>query len=141
MSNSFGGSGRGSSLLRAIQSLHSGLISTLVNAHVFDVADESLTSSSVDVSGYGLFSLLLALTVSGAPTDIVIRVQLSDNDSDFYTLMNGPFGDLRFEDSAGNKSEALVSVLSANFLRLHVVSSGCSAGNTFTLTGKLVASV
>lgn len=140
MSNSLGSSGRGPSLLRAVQKLKGKHVSELISSHVFDAAAETHTSPSVDISEYSSFTLFIDLTVAGAPTDIVIQVQLSDDDSTFRTLMNGPFGALGYEDSSGDKAECLHSALSSNYMRLHVISSGCSAGNTFTLSCSIIAS-
>jgi len=52
--------------------------------------------------------------------------------------MNGPFGDLRYEDSAGAKQEAVIGKVVAPYMRIHVVSSGCDGTNTFTLTAKAI---
>jgi len=123
-------------ILAAAEKLHSQAIHTFVNAVVFDTADETYTSASLDVSEYRNFTILLDLAVTLAPTDIVIRVQFSDDDSTFYNLMNGPFGDLRYEDTAGAKVEALTGRIIASYMRIYVVSSGCDATNKFTLTVK-----
>jgi hypothetical protein len=120
--------------------LHAQAINTLVDAVVFNASAETYTSGSIDISSYRLFCLLLDLVVANAPTDIVVRVQLSDDGSTWRTLMNGPFGDLRYEDTAGDKNEAIYGGISAAYMRLYVASSGCDSTNTFTLTAKVIAS-
>lgn len=121
-----------------IPKLHSQAIHTLVDAVVFNSTDETYTSASIDVSAYRFFSVLLDLAVADAPTDIVVRVQMSDDDSTWRNFMNGPFGDLRYEDAAGAKNEAIHGPLSAPYMRFYIVSSGCTATKTFTLTAKAV---
>lgn len=111
---------------------------TFVDAVVFDSTDETYTSESYDCVEYRGFVLLIDLGVTLAPTDIQIQVRFSDDDTTFYRLMNGPFGGLRFEDVAGNKTEALVGKCLAQYMDVHCISSGCSGTNKFTLTVKAV---
>jgi len=110
---------------------------TMIDAHVFDAADEAKTSNSIDVSDYKSLIVLIDLAVVLAPTDIVIDIEFSDDDSTFYKLMEGPFGDLRYEDSAGALKEALQSECYGKHVRVVATSSGCDGSNTFTLTVKI----
>jgi len=107
---------------------------TMIDGHVFDTADEVKTSDSIDISNYKDLIILIDLAVASAPTDIVIELYFSDDDSTFYKLMEGPFGDLRYEDSAGDKKEALHSKAYGKYCRVKAISSGADATNTFTLT-------
>ena len=118
--------------------LHAQTTHTFVDGVVFNATDEAYTSAAFDVSDYRKFSLLIDLAVALAPTDIVIRVQFSDDDVTYYNLMNGPFGDLRYEDTAGDKLEAVVGKVMAAYMKVYVLSSGCDGTNTFTLTVKAV---
>ena len=111
---------------------------TLVNAVVFDSAAETYTSPSDAVHYYRHFTLLIDLDVTGAPTDIQIQVRFSDDNTTFHQLMNGPFGDLRYEDTAGNKNEALVGPCLGDYMDIHCISSGCDGSNKFTLTAKVI---
>jgi len=121
-----------------IPKLHQQKIHTFVDAVVFNSPDEDYTSASRDVSDYRDFAILIDLAVASAPTDIVIRVQFSDDNIKYYNLMNGPFGDLRFEDSAGDKLEAVVGKAMSKHMKVYVLSSGCDGSNTFTLTVKVI---
>ena len=55
----------------------------------------SYPSASFFGEPYRKFALLLNLDVTLAPTDIVIRVEVSDDNAKWYQYMNGPFGDIR----------------------------------------------
>lgn len=121
-----------------IPKLHKQKINTFVDGVVFNTSAEAYTSAKLDVSDYRNFSLLIDLAVASDPTDIVIRVQFSDDDVKYYNLMNGPFGDLRYEDGAGDKLEAVFGNIMAAFMKIYVLSSGCEAAKTFTLTVKAI---
>lgn len=121
-----------------IPKLHKQKIQTFVDGVVFNTSAEDYTSSALAVSDYRTFSLLIDLAVALAPTDIVIRVQFSDDDVTYYNLMNGPFGDLRYEDTAGAKLEAVFGNIMSTYMKVYVLSSGCDATNTFTLTVKAI---
>lgn len=124
----------------AVQKSHAQKIHTFVDAVVFNSADETYTATGIDASDYREFSLLIDLAVVSDPTDIQIQVRFSDDDVTYRQLMNGPFGDLRYEDGAGAKAEAINGKVSAPYMDIHVISSGCEAGKTFTLTVKTVLS-
>lgn len=113
-------------------------VSTPVVAVVFDSAAEAYTSAAVDCSGYRKFLLEMNVDVTLVPTDLNIQVQFSDDNSTFYNYMNGPFGSLLYEDSAGDKLECVSGECLAQYIRLYVLSSGCDATNKFTLTAKLI---
>jgi len=96
------------------------------------------TSDGIDVSAYREFLLLLDVAVTLATNDIVIRVQFSDDDLTYYTYMNGPFGDLRYEDTAGAKTEVIHGKCVAPYMRIYVVARGTDASKYFILTVKAV---
>lgn len=112
--------------------------STPVSAVLFDSAAEAYTSASINCSGYRKFLLEINLDVTLAPTDIQIFVQFSDDNTTFYNYMNGPFGCLLYEDAAGDKLECVSGDCLAAYIRIYVLSSGCSATATFLLTCKLI---
>lgn len=114
------------------------VIHTFVDTVVFDTTNETYTSTGYDCVEYRHFLLLITLGVTNNPTDIQIQVRFSDDDTTYYRLMLGPFGDLRFEDTAGNKFEALYGMCIAPWMDIHVISSGCDANKKFTLTVKAV---
>lgn len=118
--------------------LHDQAIHTLVDDVTFDDDPTTYTSDSVDSEDYRDLSLLIDLAVVDTPTDIVIRLQESDDDTTFYTIMNGPFGDLRYEDGAGAKTEAIHGKVSAPYLRAYVVATGTGTTHKFTLTLKVI---
>jgi len=120
--------------------LHAQKTHTFVDGVVFNSTDEDYTSDSLNVSNYRDFDLLIDLGVTLAPTDIVIRAQFSDDDITYRNYMNGPFGDLRFEDGAGDKNEALIGKVIAPYMKIYALSSGCDGTNKFILTVKAVLS-
>ena len=109
-----------------------------VDGITFDDDPTTYTADGLDVSAYHEFLLLLDLAVVQTPTDIVIRVQFSDDDVTYYTYMNGPFGDLRYEDSAGAKAEVIHGQCMAPFMRLYVAATGTDGTDKFILTAKAV---
>lgn len=111
---------------------------TFVDAVVFDTTAETYTADGYDVVEYRDFLLLIDLEVTGTPTDIQIQVRFSDDDTTYYRLVIGPFGDLRFEDAAGNKTESLVGKCLSTFMDIHCISSGCNGTDKFTLTVKAI---
>lgn len=123
-----------------IPRLHAQKTHTFIDGVVFDSTDEDYTSDSRDVSNYRDFGLLIDLDVTLAPTDIVVRVQFSDDDVTYRDYMNGPFGDLRYEDGAGDKNEAVVGKVIAPYMKIYALSSGCDGTNKFALTAKVVLS-
>ena len=121
-----------------ITKLHDQEIHTLVDGIVLDDDPTTYTSDSIATENFRDLSVLVNLAVTLAPTDIVIRIQESDDDVNFHTIMNGPFGDLRYEDSAGAKKEAIHGKVLAPYLRAYVVATGTDATNFFTLTLKAI---
>lgn len=118
--------------------LHAQTVQTLVDDITFDDDPTTYTSESVATENYRDLAVLVNLAVVDTPTDIVIRIQESDDDVNFHTIMNGPFGDLRYEDSAGAKKEAIHGKINAPFLRAYVVATGTDGTHKFTLTLKII---
>ncbi len=113
---------------------------TFVDGVLFNSTDEAFTSDWFECGAFTNFLLLIKLLVDGTPTDIAIAVEFSSDEAEGYKLMTGPFGDLRYEDGAGDKKECLGDFVRGRFMRIYVLSSGCSAGNTFRLTLKSIFS-
>jgi len=110
----------------------------LVDGITFDDDPTSYTSGLIDVSAYRDFLLLISLTVTNSPTNIVIRVLFSDQPAAGWQYVNGPFGDLRYEDSAGTKTEAIHGKCLAPYMGVYVLATGTDATDKFTLTVKAV---
>lgn len=111
---------------------------TFIDNITFDATTTSKTSREFHTAPYQKFLLLINLIVASSPTDIVIAVQFSDDRANWYKYMQGPFGDLRYEDAAGDKMECISGPVLAPWMRLYVVATGTSGSNKFTLTGKVV---
>jgi len=105
-----------------------------VNDIVFNDTITTYTSEKFLSVPYSKFLLIIDLAVSGAPTDILIEVEFSSGSGKWYKYMNGPFGDLRYEDTAGDKNECIDGDLRAHYMRIKVTATGTSAINTFTLS-------
>lgn len=121
-----------------IEALTAQATQTFVDNITFDDDPTTYTATGVDVSAYRDFLLLIDLAVVDTPTDIVIRVQFSDDNSTYYNYMNGPFGDLRYEDAAGAKLEAIVGKCIAPYMRVYVAATGTGSTHKFVLTVKAV---
>lgn len=109
-----------------------------IDAQVFNAVVGSVVSASFKCAPYTKFSLLINLAVANTPTDIVIRVDESENGIDWYQIMNGPFGDIRYEDSAGTKAESIQGKVNGSYMRIRATATGTDATNTFTLTAKVM---
>lgn len=109
-----------------------------IDNQVFNNVVGSVTSASFKCAPYKKFSLLIDLAVALAPTDIVIRVDESPDGIKWYQIMNGPFGDIRYEDSAGAKTESIQGNVNCPYMRLRAVATGTTATALFTLTGKVL---
>ena len=110
----------------------------LFDVSEFNASVTSITSKSFFCEPYKKFSLLLDLAITGTPTDILIEVKFSDDNAKFYKLMNGPFGDLRYEDSAGNLLEEIQGECRASYGHVKATATGTSGANKFTLNAKMV---
>lgn len=100
---------------------------------LFDSTDETKTSDSFRCAAYNKFLLLINLDVTSTPTDILIDVEFSNDNSAFFKYMRGPFGDLRYEDAAGDKKECIDGDVQAQYMRLKLTSSGCTSSKTFRM--------
>lgn len=112
-------------------------VTTAIDAQVFDNVTTTVTSSTIDLASYREFLLLIDLAVADAPTDIVIEVLVSDDDKTYYKYMRGPFGDLRYEDSAGDLTEAIGDKAPARYMQIKATATGTDATKKFTLTVKV----
>jgi len=111
---------------------------TPIEAITFNDSTTTYTSSSFDVRPYCNGLLLINLDVTGAPTDIVFYLEFSDDNANWYIYVIGAFGDLRYEDGAGDQMECLDFPILAPFLRLRAVATGTDAVKTFLITAKAV---
>jgi len=119
---------------------------TPVDGVKFDAAAETYTSSIIQTQSYTKFLMVIQLDVTRAtttanPTDILISVEFgySNTTTAFHKYMNGLFGDLRFEDAATSTAkECVKGDVLADYTRINVISSGCSATAYFSLTVKMI---
>jgi len=99
---------------------------------VFNDAITTITSTSFRCVPFHDFAILIKLVVAGTPTDILFDIEFSEDNVTFYKLMNGPFGDLRYEDAAGNKNEAVFGKIAGKYVRVTATATGTAAQDTFT---------
>jgi len=111
---------------------------TLINNITFDNNTTSITSDAFYCEPYSKFSLLTNLEVSGTPTDILIEIETSDDQANWYKLMNGPFGDLRYEDAGGAKKESIQGEIRAHKIRIKATATDTTAVNKFTLSADII---
>lgn len=103
---------------------------------VFDDSQTTYTSNQFLAVPYSKFLLMIYLLVSGAPTDILIEIEMKGESGVWHKYMSGPFGDLRYEDTAGTKKECIDGEVRAHYFRVKATATGTSAVNTFTLSVK-----
>ena len=110
----------------------------LLNAITFNASTTTKTSFIFEVPAYRNGLLLINLDVTGAPTDIVFELEFSDDRENWFKYVIGAFGDLRYEDAAGDKKECLEFPILAPFARLKVTATGTDASKTFLITAKAI---
>ena len=96
------------------------------------------TVKPFEVPAYTNALICIDLDVTGAPTDIVISIYFSHDGATWFKYMLGPFGDLRYEDAAGDKKECLALPILANYIKAGGVSTGTDGDKTFRLTVKAI---
>lgn len=109
-----------------------------VNAQVFNDVQTTYTSNALATGDCRKILLRVILTVTGTPGTIKISPQFSFGGGTYQNCIQGPFGSLMYEDTAGNKSECIPMECIAPLMRINVVATGTSAANKFTLTCQLV---
>ena len=107
---------------------------TCIDAVAFNDVVTTSTSTGVRCVPFHDFLIMIKLAVGGTPTDIVFSVEFSEDNVTFYKYMNGPFGDLRYEDAAGAKSESVSGRCLGKYIRVSATATGTSEQNTFTVT-------
>lgn len=113
---------------------------TCLDSVVFNDATTTTTSTAVNCSAFHDFLLSLNVDVTGAPTDILFDVEFSQDNSTFYKYMTGPFGDLRYEDTAGDKLECISGRCLDKYIRLKATATGTAEAATFTVSAYLTLS-
>ena len=111
---------------------------TATNNVTFDDSTSTDTSSDIDTSAYDYGYLEINLDVANAPTDIVIEVLTGMSATPTFKIMDGPLGDLRYEDSAGNKDETIRIPYLGDYTCVKATATGTDASKTFTLTTKII---
>ena len=106
---------------------------------LFDSAAEEYTSDWFECAAFKDFLLNMDIDVTGSPTNVQIYVQFSPERARGYNLVEGPYGSLIYVTAQGDRQECLPGKIRSHWMRVKVVSSGCSAGNTFKvkITGEL----
>jgi len=110
----------------------------LIDAVTFNASTTTYTGFTHEVEYWKKGLMLINLDVTGAPTDIVFDVEFSDDNSNWFKYMRGVFGDLRYEDSAGDKKECLDFPILAPYIRCKATATGTDASKTFLITIKAI---
>ncbi len=106
----------------------------LLDAVTFNASTTDKTGKLFEVPAYANGLILIDLVVTGAPTDILIALQFSHDRQNWYKYMRGPFGDLRYEDAAGDKTECLDIPILAPYMRGYAIATGTDGSKTFKLS-------
>ena len=116
-------------------------IKTLFTDQVFDNVTTNANSERVRTKPYSHFGLFLKIAVANDPTDLVFKVQFSNDDAvTWFDLKNDFFGDLRYEDAVPTVAtvyEILHGPCSGRDIRLRIVATGTTAAKTFTVSAYL----
>ena len=113
---------------------------TAIKNITFDATTTTKTSEIFYCEPYSKFAIAIDLDVTLTPTDILFEIFFSDDNIKFYKLMNGPFGDLRYEDSDGDLKELIHGECHGTWAQVKATATGTSAANKFTVTAKLIFS-
>lgn len=111
---------------------------TLIDAVTFNDVTANTTGKLFEVPAYANALILLNVDVTGAPTDVLIDIQFSYDRVNWFKYMLGPFGDLRYEDAAGDKKECLPIQILAPFMRGYAIATGTDAVKTFKLSVRAI---
>ena len=106
----------------------------LIDAITFNASVTSKTGALFEVPAYSSALIFLDVDVTSSPTDILISIEFSHDRQNWYKYMRGPFGDLRYEDAAGDKTECIDIPILAPYIRAKAVATGTSGTNKFKLT-------
>jgi len=98
----------------------------------------SVTGKAFEVPAYKRALILIDVDVTSDPTDVLFSIEFSSNQHDWYKYMVGPFGDLRYEDGAGDLQECLDIPILAPWMRAKAVATGSEAGKIFKVTVRAV---
>ena len=111
-----------------------------IDGVIFNNVTTTATSTGIRCVPFHEFMLMISLAVTLAPTDILFAVEFSDDNVTFFKYMNGPFGDLRYEDAAGDKAEAISGKCLGKYIRVTATATGTDATNLFTVSAHLLIS-
>lgn len=118
----------------------SDVITALMEGQVFNDVTTSKNSETIDTEDFKEFALFLFIDSTLTPTDIVFKVQFSnDGGTTWFDLQNDFWSDLRYEDSAtaAGIREVLAGPCIGRKIRLRVVATGTGAANKFTVSAYL----
>lgn len=110
---------------------------TAINAIVLDDNPTTYTSAAIDMSTFDYAMLFLDIAVTSTPTDVLIEVLTSCDDSTYYTIMDGPLGDLRYDDTCCPRAESIKIPYGCAFIKVKATATGTDAQKTFTVTAKV----
>ena len=106
----------------------------LIDAVTFNATTTNATGKLFEVPAYSNALICCDVDVIAVPTDILIDIQFSFDRIKWFKYMLGPFGDLRYEDAAGDKKECLPILILAPFMRGYAIATGTGAVNMFKLS-------
>lgn len=101
--------------------------------------ETAYTSDSVSTWGYRYFVLYLDIDSTESPTDIVIEVQFSPDNTNWYKFMNDFFGDMRWTDTetADGVAECVCYNNVGRYMRLVATVTGGDGSNFFAVTARV----
>ena len=112
---------------------------TLIDNITLDDDPTFYNSACVDVSDYAYGMLMIDLAVgAGAPTDCLFEVWTgcATGECD-YKIMDGPLGDLRYDDTVCPITESIAIPYFCDWLQVRAIGTGTAAGATFVITANV----
>jgi len=106
----------------------------LLPAVTFNASVTSKTGKLFEVVAYRSALIMINLVVTGAPTDIVFEIEFSHDRAVWFKYVIGAFGDLRYEDAAGDKKECMEIPLLAPYVRCKATATGTDGTKHFDAT-------
>lgn len=112
---------------------------TLIDNITLDDAPTEYESACTDISTYDYGMLFIDIAVgAGVPTDCLFEVWTGCTAGACdYKIMDGPLGDLRYDDTCCPKHEGIAIPYFCDFLKVKIIGTGTAAGATFVVTAKV----
>ncbi len=110
---------------------------TAINAQVLNNALTTYTSAAITMGTFDYAMLFLDIAVANDPTDVLVEVLASCDDSAYYVIRDGPLGDLRYDDTSCPVADSIAIPYGCAYMKIRITGTGTTIDHTFTVTAKV----